>query len=241
MVFMTFGGLTIPRIGPLLSIPTLIWLTLALTIFLEIFPLYICFLALALHCSWSDHAPVTLSLDSCHWQLNKNLIKNPAYREELVRNSVSSYFHFNTGSVSSISSLWEVQKAVLWGKPIAFGSCLKRNAVEQNLVLRGHLRQLEVTMFSRPTIRTLGDLVEVCSRLKELAMRGVEKLLLYSKQKYYEFGNRAHTFLAKRLKDSGQCCSPACEKGRWCSYLWPESHVSHFSRFLLQTILPTDQ
>lgn len=168
--------------------------------------------------TWSDHAPVSLTmklnsvpLRACHWRLNEYLLKNPDYREEL-RKSVSSYFELNAGSVSSASVLWEAHKAVFRGNAIELGSRLKKSAKAQDTLLRGRLRRLEERMFANPTIRTLRGIVEVRSRLKELAMKGVEKLLLYSKRKYYEFGNKAHTFLARRLKDRAVQAAPQALK-----------------------------
>lgn len=83
------------------------------------------------HITWSDHAPVSLTIDLgrvatrvCHWRLNETLLKKPHLREELSQ-GISRYFLENEGSVSSPLTLWEAHKAVLRGQCIAIGSRIK--------------------------------------------------------------------------------------------------------------------
>lgn len=159
------------------------------------------------HITWSDHAPVMLTVDFgavatrvCHWRLNESLLKKPQLREEL-RQGISRYFLENEGSVSSPLTLWEAHKAVLRGQCIAIGSRLKRDIKAQVDTLMTTLHTLESTLAVRPSRHLLRKIIATRTKLKTLALGRVEKLLLYSRQRFYERANKSHTILARMLRE----------------------------------------
>lgn len=58
---------------------------------------------------------------------------------------------------------------------------------------------LEYKLTVHPTKRTLRQILELRAKLRTLALGKTEKLLLYSRQWYYEGANKAHTFLPNML------------------------------------------
>ena len=85
--------------------------------------------------SWSDHAPIKLSLAlspgsfrACHWRLNKFLLKHDPSKMELEQ-TLKYYFTENSSPEVSLASLLEGHKAVFRGQCISLSTALKRNAM----------------------------------------------------------------------------------------------------------------
>lgn len=164
--------------------------------------------------TWSDHAPVTLMLlgampplRRCHWRLNERLLKQPELRAELLQH-VEDYFRTNCGSVSSPAILWEAHKSVIRGHCISIATRLKKDSELQRRDLLARLTRLESSLPAQPTIRALRQIVDLRAKLKDLSIHKTERLLLYTKQRYYERGNKAHTLLAHQLRDDGARTTP---------------------------------
>lgn len=115
----------------------------------------------------------------CHWRLNDSL------RKELKKH-ITDYFCTKEGSVSSQSALREAHKAVIRGHCIAMGSRLKKDSIQQTNNVNLQLKSLEERMAINPTRHILRQILEDRSKLKTLALGNTEKLLLYSRQMYYE-------------------------------------------------------
>lgn len=135
----------------------------------------------------------------CHWRLDESFLKKPV-REELGQR-IFNYFQLNVGSVGSQGILWEEHKAVFRGHCIALGSRIKRNTALQIESLSTQLRSLEAKLAVNPSKLTLRCIVATRSKLKALSMGRVEKLRLYSQHRFYKRANKAHTLLAKMLRD----------------------------------------
>ncbi|XP_069805749.1 ATP synthase subunit ATP5MJ, mitochondrial [Dendropsophus ebraccatus] len=164
--------------------------------------------------SWWDHGPVIISLKSlltptryCHWRLNESLLKFRPTRDS-IKTSIQSYFLENGGSVESEATLWEAHKAVIRGQCIALSSRQKRDSQMALSEAKQDILALERSLARRSSLRTLRRLVAARARLKELSIMKVEKLLLYSKQRFFEKGNKAHTLLANMLNDRAASRSP---------------------------------
>lgn len=164
--------------------------------------------------TWSDHAPVTLALSGgsrplrrCHWRLNERLLKQPDLRDALLKR-IEEYFIDNGGSVSSPAILWEAHKAVIRGHCISMSTRLKRDANKLRVEYAAKLRVLESSLSSKPTVSTLRKIVDLRAKLRALSLQKTEKLLLYTRQRYYERGNRAHTLLAKQLREDRERHTP---------------------------------
>lgn len=87
--------------------------------------------------------------------------------------------------LSSQSILWEEHKAVIRGQCIAIVSRIKNDVALQVDTLSLQLQALEAKLVVHPTKRTLRRILDLRAKLRTLAMGKAEKLLLYSRQRYY--------------------------------------------------------
>lgn len=113
--------------------------------------------------TWSDHTPLTLDLclsAAFPRRLNESLLKYPETKNKLDA-VLTEYFQLNTGSVSSLSTLWESHKAFIRGQCISVGSLVA-----------------ERSLIRFPTVGWLRTVTSLCNRIKSLDMSTIDKLLL---------------------------------------------------------------
>ena len=108
-----------------------------------------------------------------------------------VRNNLSQFWLDNENSPVSSATIWDAAKATLRGHLISYSSHQKK-ASEEN---RKNVEK------QSPTPANLKALVTTKTKLNMDHTRHVQKLLLYTKQKYYEFGNKSSCLLAHQLKN----------------------------------------
>lgn len=70
------------------------------------------------------------------------------------------------------------------------------------------LCSLEARLTDNPTKRTLRQILKIRSKLKTFASGRAEKLLLHSRQTFYEWANKAYTLLAKMLREEAAQRTP---------------------------------
>lgn len=170
--------------------------------------------------SWSDHAPITLSLEMgvavrkpSNWQLNNFLLQHVPSRSEL-ETTLKNYFSDNNTPDISLTTLWEAHKAVFRGRCIALSSAMKRNAIATKLQTEKELKILELRLQTSPSISLLKKVVCLRNTLRDLALGQVEKALLRLKQTYYDKGNKAHSLLARKLSERSHMSAPHQIKDR---------------------------
>uniref|UniRef100_A0A8C5MZE9 exodeoxyribonuclease III n=1 Tax=Leptobrachium leishanense TaxID=445787 RepID=A0A8C5MZE9_9ANUR len=88
--------------------------------------------------TWSDHAPVVLTVSSPalrprdrSWQLNTSLLSDP----ELVRvveDNLASFFEIHKASEVPLPTVWESHKAVIRGQLISLASRKEKNPASRN-------------------------------------------------------------------------------------------------------------
>lgn len=104
-------------------------------------------------------------------------LKKKTLRDEIGQ-GISNYFLDNARSVASQLVLWEAHKAVIKGQCIAIESRIKKRMLQVES-LWGQLQLLEQKLATKPSRRTLRQILNIRSKLKTLALGRVEKLLLY--------------------------------------------------------------
>lgn len=202
--------------------------------------------------TWSDHAPVVLTLHDmarpirkCHWRLNEQLLKRPDLREELLKH-IEDYFLLNGGLVSSPAVLWEAHKAVIRGQCISMATRLKKTANQLRVELLARLQSLESSLPTNPSITMLRKIVDLRAKLKSPSFQKSEKLLLYTKQRYYERGNKAHTLLAKQLRDNRERLTPHTLRNAAGELVYDPEKISQmfhdyfYKLYSLPSSLPSD-
>uniref|UniRef100_A0A3Q3H395 Reverse transcriptase domain-containing protein n=2 Tax=Kryptolebias marmoratus TaxID=37003 RepID=A0A3Q3H395_KRYMA len=155
----------------------------------------------------SDHAPVFLSVDpvlrmsrTFTWKFNTSFLDNEPFRN-FVRNNLLQFWLDNKESPVSSAMIWDAAKATLRGYLISYCSHQKAARAERRNNLEKEVIRLEQIHKQSPILSNLKALMAVKSELNIDYTRQVQKLLLYTKQKYYEFGNKPSRMLSHLLKN----------------------------------------
>lgn len=152
----------------------------------------------------SDHAPVILKikLGACayfkYWRLNVSLLNNKEIVKEIKH--VKEYFEINDNGEVNPSILWDGAKAVIRGKFIQISSRIKKQQQEEQINIENKIKQMEIQHRNTGSTRILLELKEARKSLDKLLSYKAEGALRFSKQKYYESGNRASRLLAFQLR-----------------------------------------
>lgn len=153
----------------------------------------------------SDHAPVILKLHLGthsffkYWRMNVSLLNNTEIVEEL-RKHLKEYFELNDNGEVSPTILWEGAKVVMRGKIIQISSKLKRLRLEEELALENKIKLLEEQHKSVSSSNVNTELKEARKAFDKLLSLKAEGALRFTKQRYYENGNRASRLLAFQLR-----------------------------------------
>lgn len=152
----------------------------------------------------SDHAPVILHLDLGkenvfkYWRLNVSLLTNTTIVQEL-KQTLIDYLEINDNGEVSPPTLWSVAKAVIKGKMIQISSRLKKQRLEEQTNLENKIKLLEIEHKNLGANNIL---------IKRKEAKELDKILTYkaegaprfSRQKYYEMGNRASRLLGFQIR-----------------------------------------
>uniref|UniRef100_A0A8C5MLB2 Reverse transcriptase domain-containing protein n=1 Tax=Leptobrachium leishanense TaxID=445787 RepID=A0A8C5MLB2_9ANUR len=156
--------------------------------------------------SWSDHAPVSLWISlpgvkaPWSWRLNFSLLQNPEVRAEITA-ALDRYFLDNDTEGIHSDVLWLAHKPVIRGLLIQIGSRLKRERLQRLSDLQALLADREA---AHKISRTQGDyeaLLLVQQDLRAELTSDAARSLAWSKRSFYEYSNKAHTFLARKLRN----------------------------------------
>lgn len=94
----------------------------------------------------------------------------------------------------------EAHKAIIRGHWFATGSRLKKDAALQRSSTLSKLCKAEKLLLSSPTVAGLRAVTSLRNQLRSLDMKKIDKSLLWSKQKFYEYSNKPHRMLVNKLK-----------------------------------------
>ncbi|CAH2275783.1 Hypothetical predicted protein [Pelobates cultripes] len=99
--------------------------------------------------TWSDHAPVTLTIDNPRtfrsqwtWKLNESLLEDPLIQTE-IRNTLDHFFPTNQTTESAPTTVWEAHKCTIRGILIKHGTRLKKQRTQEIARLAAQLARLE--------------------------------------------------------------------------------------------------
>lgn len=154
----------------------------------------------------SDHSPVYLTLAIGHqkqqtkyWRFNSSLLSNTEACLK-IRQWISQYRQENSDSPVSNAVMWDAAKAVIRGHLISYTSARKKAANERASQLQKELTTLEQSHKQAPTEDNLRKLNAVKTDLNLIQTEQVKKLLFFTRQRYYEYGNKPSRLLAYQLK-----------------------------------------
>lgn len=171
----------------------------------------------------SHHAPIVLKVHLGvqsffrYWRLNVSLLNKSETVEDLSK-TLKEYFEINDNGEVNPSILWEGAKAVIRGKIIQISSKTKRQRLEEQLNLENKIKLLETQHKTTRTRIIATELKEARKALDKLLSYKAEGALRFSRQRYYEIGNRASRLLAFQLRKAqasrtiSKICHPILSK-----------------------------
>lgn len=87
--------------------------------------------------TWSDHAPITISIDNTGhqrntflWKANNYVLQHPKY-SQVIKEDLTEYFSLNTGTVADPTMVWNVHKAVIKGSIMKLSSVCKKKRTQR--------------------------------------------------------------------------------------------------------------
>ena len=154
----------------------------------------------------SDHAALVLDINfsACQkerplWRFNPLLLSDEKFCD-YVSNSIDSFIATNKVGDTSASLLWESLKAFLRGQIISYSiSSNKAKRLEFDK-LCGEITELDRLIASTPDPDLCKKRLDLQNKVNLLTTTDAEKLLLKSRGKYYEHGDKSSRLLAHQLK-----------------------------------------
>lgn len=154
----------------------------------------------------SDHARVIMDLDlkaalhrSRHWRLNTIILKDEEFTSHFSA-EFKAFLDINTPSATTASVLWETCKAYARGLIISYSATKKRQRMEEQKSLESELMDKEKTYIASPSPPLWQEITALRSALNCLLTRDAEKKLKYTRQRFYEHGDKAGKCLAYYVK-----------------------------------------
>ena len=153
----------------------------------------------------SDHSPIYMSIHldneprSLPWRLNSNLLNNSQIKEK-IRKEIKIYLELNDNGEVTPSVLWDALKAVLRGKIIAISSYEKKLRKERLINLEEKLKELQRDHVETLNKETRLKMNKIQKEIDEISTLEIQKMLLFTKQRYYEAGGKSLKLLSYRLR-----------------------------------------
>lgn len=148
----------------------------------------------------SDHSPVSVTLNFPDnilprriWRLNSRLL---ADKEFVACISKQIDFFLETNQTPDISkhTLWEAMKAFLQGQIISYSANVNKKRTERINQLISRINAIDQEHSSAPHANLYMERVALQTELDALTTGSEEELYLKSRQKEYEYGERASSY-----------------------------------------------
>lgn len=155
--------------------------------------------------SWSDHAPITLSIRLTNtlpvpfiWKNNTFLLANPEIKKE-VSAKLEEFFILNSLSVPKGFTLWNAHKAYIRGILIQISSKWKKDRNRTLNELFHTIERLENIMKHAPSMTHHKELLDARLSLRQHLMADFESQLKKSKIRHYNLMNKPSKLMARRV------------------------------------------
>ncbi|KAJ0062189.1 hypothetical protein NL108_017638 [Boleophthalmus pectinirostris] len=153
----------------------------------------------------SDHAPVSVEVQlgrfkhsPKRWRLQTFLLRDEVFTK-FVGKCIDNYFDLNKDETSA-SIRWEAFKAYIRGEIISFTGTLNRKQKAETLSMEEQIKTLENEFYSTKDPQKLQNLRIMRAKYDKLTTDKVAKSLMWTKQAYYDQGEKASKLLAWRIK-----------------------------------------
>ncbi|KAF7641888.1 hypothetical protein LDENG_00269250 [Lucifuga dentata] len=151
----------------------------------------------------SDHSPVYIeisglsSLRTPYWRFNSSLLYENFC--SFIKEKIFQYWQDNGLSPASNATKWEAAKATLRGYIISYTAWRKKLKDQNRKTLEEDVKQLEQLHKGAPTYNNWNLLISAKTKLNMEYSDHVQKLLSFSRQKFYQYGNKPSWLLAYQL------------------------------------------
>lgn len=158
--------------------------------------------------TWSDHAPITLSLDTAYntssrppWRLNLYVLKN---KENIatISSQLEEFFSINAPSVSSPTTVWCAHKAFIRGILMKLTARQKRIREQKLTKLVADLQIADANFKAHPSPLNEKTLNSLRTELRLLYLHQYDHHLAKMKWNFYLQGDRPSKILARRVKQT---------------------------------------
>lgn len=154
----------------------------------------------------SDHSPVSFMLkfpggasNQRSWRFNPQLLTDTKFCDYLETH-IKVFFETNDRDDVSPTLLWEAFKAYLRGCIISFQSSLKRGNRTAQLDLEKRINQLDRENAQQPSAEKYTEIAALKYKLNKILSDKISRAFTFTKQKYFEFGDKPHKLLARQLR-----------------------------------------
>lgn len=130
------------------------------------------------------------------WRLQTYLLQDPAFIK-FVESCIDKYFELNTDETTA-SIRWEAFKANIRGEIISYTSAKAKHHNQELQILEDHIKEIEISIENNP--EKLHHLSIMRANYDKLTTDKVAKSLLWTKQTYYDQGEKAGKLLAWRIE-----------------------------------------
>ena len=154
----------------------------------------------------SDHSPLSFSvcldhLDKPHtsWRLNPHLLTDKRFCDYL-KDQISLYFEMNDIPETSPSTLWEAFKAYFRGSIISFEASRRKENMSKLKDLEGQIKALDQENARSPATTIHRKITTLKYEYNQIMSVRISKAFLYTRQRFFEFGDKPHKLLARQLR-----------------------------------------
>ena len=156
----------------------------------------------------SDHSPVQLDMSFPNnprpqrsWQLDPLLLTNKSF-QKLISNEIDLYLEINSTPGMSYATIWESLKAYLRGKIISYAAHRKRERTKRLTELTQQISDIDDELSHDFTPDLYKERLLLKTEYDNLSIKQTERLLLKTKQSYYEHGEKAGKLLCHQLRQA---------------------------------------
>lgn len=154
----------------------------------------------------SDHCPVQLdmsfpnsSVPQCSWQLDRLLLKQPSF-EKCISDQIDFFLLTNSTPGMSYATIWESLKAYLRGQIISYATHKKRERNKRLRELNQQILNIDNQLAHNSTPELFKERLLLQTEFDNLSIRLTERMMLKTRQTYYEHGERAGKLFCHQLK-----------------------------------------
>lgn len=157
--------------------------------------------------TWSDHAPVSISVALLEdrpfvpgvWRLNESLLHDPSVKADVLR-ELDGFFATNATPEMDPLLVWEAHKPVIRGIFIKHGARIKKERASTLTALLGELESLERRHKLSPDPSVWAALTSVRLRIRSWHLFQAQASLSRCRKVFYETGDKCGRTLANALK-----------------------------------------